>query len=135
MIIILLHVSRCVLETPVLLADLFVLSPGYKVPPDLATMPPPFSMCGLCSRCPQRWFKCSNRRYWHHDVKCIIFSCCNDVMNSYKRSHPDRMLFFGYRPPIEPSAMFVQPYALPESFRRSPLFSLSNKAAFELLLS
>ena len=53
------HMSQCVLEPPVLLADLFVLSPGYKVPPDLATMPPPFSMRGLHSRCPQRQFKCS----------------------------------------------------------------------------
>ena len=37
------YMSRCVLEPPVLMADLFVLSPGYEVPPDLATMSPPFS--------------------------------------------------------------------------------------------
>ena len=55
----LVHVSRCVLEPPVLPADLFVLSPGYKVLLDLATVPPPFSMRGLCSRCPQRRFECS----------------------------------------------------------------------------
>ena len=57
--------SRCMIcvtvcfGTPVLLADLFVLSPGYEVPPDLATVPPPFSMCGLRSQCPQRRFECS----------------------------------------------------------------------------
>ena len=50
------YMSRCVLEPPVLPADLFVLSPGYEVPPDLAT----FSMRGLRSRCPQRRFECSN---------------------------------------------------------------------------
>ena len=38
--------------TPVLPADLFVLSPGYEVPPDLATVPPPFSMRSLRLRCP-----------------------------------------------------------------------------------
>ena len=51
------YVTVC-FGTPVLLADLFVLSPGYKVPPDLATVPPPFSMCGLRLRCPQRQFEC-----------------------------------------------------------------------------
>ena len=54
-----LYVSRCVLEPPVLPADLFVLSPGYEVPPDLATVPPPFSMCSLCLWCPQHRFECS----------------------------------------------------------------------------
>ena len=53
------HMSRCVLEPPMLPADLFVLSPGYKVLLDLATVPPPFSMCGLHSRCPQCRFECS----------------------------------------------------------------------------
>ena len=37
-------------RTPMLLADLFVLSPGYEVPLDLATVPQPFSMHGLRSR-------------------------------------------------------------------------------------
>ena len=37
------------------------------------------------------------------------------------------MLFFGYRLLIELSAMFVQPCALPEAFRKSSLFSLSNR--------
>ena len=37
------------LEPPVLLADLFVLSPGYKVPPDLATMPHPL-VCAVYAR-------------------------------------------------------------------------------------
>ena len=46
------------LEPPVLPADLFVLSPGYKVLPDLATMPLPSSMRGLHSQCPQRRFEC-----------------------------------------------------------------------------
>ena len=31
-------------------------------------------------------FECSNWRCRHHDVKCIIFSCRNDIMNPYKRS-------------------------------------------------
>ena len=70
-------------------ADLFVLSPGYEVPPDLATMPPPFNMCGLHSWCPQHRFKCSKWCCRHHDVKRVI-SCRNDIMNPYKRSHPDR---------------------------------------------
>ena len=85
-----LQVSRCVLEPPMLLADLFVLSPGYKVPPDLATMPLPFSMRGLCLWCPQHQFKCLKWRCRHRDVKRIIFSYCNDIMNPYKRSRPDR---------------------------------------------
>ena len=119
---------------PVLPADLFVLSPGYEVLPDLATVPPPSSMHGLHSRFPQRQFECSNWRCRHHDVKRIIFSCRNDVMNPYKRSCPDReAVFFGYRLPIEQSAVFVQPFALPEPFRRSPLFSLSNKAALVII--
>ena len=33
------YMSRCVLEPPMFPADLFVLSPGYEVMPDLATMP------------------------------------------------------------------------------------------------
>ena len=35
----LLYMSRYVLETPVPPADLIALSPGYRVPPDLATVP------------------------------------------------------------------------------------------------
>ena len=31
--------SRYALESPVPLADLIALSPGYRVPPDLATIP------------------------------------------------------------------------------------------------
>ena len=50
--------SRCVLVPPVLPADLFVLSPGYKVLLVLATVPPPFSMRDLRLRCPQHQFKC-----------------------------------------------------------------------------
>ena len=34
-----LHVSRYALESPVPPADLIALSPGYRVPPDLATVP------------------------------------------------------------------------------------------------
>ena len=34
-----LHMSRYALESPVPLADLIALSPGYQVPPDLATVP------------------------------------------------------------------------------------------------
>ena len=83
------HVSRCVLEPPVLPADLFVQSPGYEVLLDLATVPPPFSMCDLRSWCPQRRFECSKWRCRHCDIKRIIFSCRNDVMNPYKRSRPD----------------------------------------------
>ena len=54
------YVTVCFGTPPVLPADLFVLSPGYEVPPDLATVPLPFSMRGLCSRFPQHRFKCSN---------------------------------------------------------------------------
>ena len=81
--------SRCVLEPPVLPADLFVPSPGYKVLPDLATVPRPlvYTFCG--SQCPQRQFKCSERRCQYRDVKRVI-SCRNDIMNPYKRSRPDR---------------------------------------------
>ena len=116
--------------TPVLLADLFVLSPGYQVPPDLATVPQPFSMRSLHSWCPQCRFKCSKWRCRHRDVKCVMTS-----WTPIKGPAWIGMLFFGYRLPIEPSAMFVQPCALPEPFRRSSLFSLSNKAAFELIAS
>ena len=82
--------SRCVLEPPVLPADLFVLSPGYKVPQDLATMPPPFSMRGLRLRWPQCQFECSKQHCRHRDVKHVIFSCHNDIMNPYKRPRPDQ---------------------------------------------
>ena len=34
-----LHMSRYALESPVPPADLIALSPGYRVPPDLATVP------------------------------------------------------------------------------------------------
>ena len=83
------HVSQSVLEPPMLPADLFVLSPGYEVPADLATVPRPLvnTFCG--SRCPQRRFECLVWCCRHCDVKRII-SCRNDVMNPYKRSHPDR---------------------------------------------
>ena len=33
------HMSRYALESPVPPADLAALSPGYRVPPDLATVP------------------------------------------------------------------------------------------------
>ena len=33
------HMSRYALESPVPPADLIALSPGYRVPPDLATVP------------------------------------------------------------------------------------------------
>ena len=39
MFIVALHVSRYALESPVPPADLAALSPGYRVPPDLATVP------------------------------------------------------------------------------------------------
>ena len=53
------YMSRCVLEPPMLPADLFVPSPGYEVPPDLATVPRPlvYTFCGL--RCLQHQFECS----------------------------------------------------------------------------
>ena len=84
-----LYMSRCVLEPPVLPADLFVLSPGYEVPPDLATVPHPlvYTFCG--SRCLQHRFECSEWCCWHRDIKRVI-SCRNDIMNLYKRSRPDR---------------------------------------------
>ena len=53
------YVSQCVLEPLVLLADLFVPSPGYKVPPDLATVPHPLVYTFCSSRCPQHQFECS----------------------------------------------------------------------------
>ena len=53
------YVSRCVLEPPVLPADLFVPSPGYEVPPDLATVPRPLVYTFCSSRCPQHRFECS----------------------------------------------------------------------------
>ena len=55
-----------------------------------ATVPPPFSMHGLHLRCPQHRFECSKWRCQHCDIKSIISLCCNDVMNPYKRSHPDQ---------------------------------------------
>ena len=44
------YMSRCVLEPPVLPADLFVLSPGYEVLPDLATILHPlvYTFSGSC---------------------------------------------------------------------------------------
>ena len=38
-VVALVHVSRYALESPVPPADLIALSPGYRVPPDLATIP------------------------------------------------------------------------------------------------
>ena len=38
-VVALVHVSRYALESPVSPADLIALSPGYRVPPDLATIP------------------------------------------------------------------------------------------------
>ena len=83
-----LYVTVC-FGTPVLPADLFVPSPGYEVPPDLATVPRPLVYMFRGSQCPQCRFECSEWRCRHRDVKRII-SCCNDVMNPYKRSRPDR---------------------------------------------
>ena len=76
--------------TPVLPADLSTLSPGYRVLPDLATMPTSLRMRGLHSWGLQHRVECSKQRCQHRDVKRVIISCRNDVMNPYKRSCPDR---------------------------------------------
>ena len=121
------------LETPVPPADLIALSPGYRVPPDLATVPTPLGIRGLRPWGPQHQIECSKQCCRLRDVKRVTASCCNDVMIPYKRSRPDRDAvlwlfgFFGYRLPIEPSAVFVQPCALQEPFRRLSLFPCKNK--------
>ena len=94
-------VSWYALEFPVPPADLIALSPGYRVPPDLATVPYVPRYSGLCSRRPQRRIECSKRRCRLRDVKCVVASCRNDVMISYKSSHPvgnrtTFQLFIGY---------------------------------------
>ena len=52
------HMSRCVLEPPVLPADLFVPTPGYEAPPDLATILRPLVYTFSSLRCPQHRFEC-----------------------------------------------------------------------------
>ena len=81
---------------------------------------------GLCSWRPQRRIECSKWRCWLHDVKRITASCRNDIMISYKNSPPvgnttTFQLFIGRLPTVL-SAVFVQPCALPEPFRRLSLF-------------
>ena len=68
--------SRCVVESPVPPADLIVLSPGYEVPPDLATI----LVCTVYVRGARNvaWNVWSDVA--HCDVKRVI-SCRNDVMN------------------------------------------------------
>ena len=80
------RVSRYVLESPVPSADLIALSPGYRVPPDLATVPYALGIRGLCSWRPQYRIECLKRRCRLRDVKRITASCRNDVMIPYKRS-------------------------------------------------
>ena len=82
---------------------------------------------GLHSRRPQRQIECSKWRCRLRDVKHVTASCHNDVMIPYKSSHPvgnamTFQLFIGYRLPTVPSAVFVQPCALPEPFQRFSLF-------------
>ena len=43
------HVSQYALESPVPLADLIALSPGYRIPPDLATVPYAPSAYAVCA--------------------------------------------------------------------------------------
>ena len=81
---------------------------------------------GLRSRRPQRQMECLKRRCRLRDVKHVTASCRNDVMISYKSSRPvgntrTFQLFIGRLPTIL-SAVFVQPCALPEPFRRLSLF-------------
>ena len=52
------YVSWCVLEPPMVPADLFVPSPGYEVPLDLATIPHPLVYTFCSSWCPQCQFEC-----------------------------------------------------------------------------
>ena len=109
---------------PVLPADLIALSPGYRVPPDLATIPyAPWHMRFVLMEAAMsdRMFETTLSA---RDVKCVTASCRNDAMISYKKvpSSWECGSFFGYRPPIEPSAIFVQPCALPEPFQRLSLF-------------
>ena len=88
----------------------------------------PLGIRGLHSWRPQCRVECLKRCCRLRDVKRITASCRNDVMISYKRSCPVGnaillvLSFFGYQPPIQPSAIFVQPCALPEQFRRLSLF-------------
>ena len=82
---------------------------------------------GLRSRRPQRRIECSKRRCRLRDVKRVTASCRNDIMVSYKSSRPvgnatTFQLLIGYWLPTVPSAVIVQPCALPEPFRRFSLF-------------
>ena len=82
--------SRYALESPVPPADLAALSPGYRVLPDLATVPyAPWHTRFVLLEAPCR-IECSKRRCRLRDVKCVIASCRNEVMIPYKRSRPVR---------------------------------------------
>ena len=122
----LVHVSRYALEFPIPLADLIAPSLGYRVPPDLATVPISLGIRSLCSRRPQRQIECLKRHCQLRDVKRITASCRNDVMISYKSSRPvgntrTFQLFIGRLPTVL-SAVFLQPCTLPEPFQRLSLF-------------
>ena len=89
--------------------------------------PTSLGICGLRSRRLQCRIECLKRCCRLHDIKRVTASCHNDVMISYKSSRPIGNTktfgsFFGYRPPIEPSTVFVQLCALPEPFQRLSLF-------------
>ena len=78
--------SRYALETPVPLADLIALSPGYRVLPDLATVPYALRHMRfvlLEAVTSDRMFKRGCRLC---DVKRVTASCHNDIMISYKSS-------------------------------------------------
>ena len=89
--------------------------------------PTSLGICGLRSWRPQCQIECSKQRCRLRDVKCVTASCRSDVMISYKSSRlvgnaTTFQLFIGYRLPTVLSAVFVQPCALPEPFRRLSLF-------------
>ena len=83
------YVSRYALESPVPLADLIALSPGYRVLLDLATIPyTPLAraVCALGGR--NIGSNVRNDVVGSVMLKGVTASCHNDVMISYKRSRP-----------------------------------------------
>ena len=121
--------------TPVLPADLSTLSPGYWVPLDLATVPTSLRMRSLCSRGLQCWVECSKWCCRYRDIKCVIISCRNDVMNPYKRSRPDRDAVLWLLTTNWTISHVCPTVCSPGTIPEALTVSLSNKAAFELLAS
>ena len=123
---------QCVFGIPVLPADLIALSPGYRSPAGLGNCP--LRPLAYAVRAPGARNIGSNVQKWcyqHRDVKRVITSRRTDVMSPYKKSHPVRnAVLLGYRLPIELSAGFVQPCAIPEPFRRLSLFSCGIELRF-----